>query len=144
MQINPGRSVRLPAAQRAAKMPRMSGSRFRSLVAGFAVLALLLCQAAGLVQARAFDWAATQQTGSGCHSVPGEHGEPDKAAHIPCDSAQTVGEVFKLPAVTAVFLTASSSLFLAPANANGTPAVMHLAHAGAPPPLHLLYARLRN
>jgi hypothetical protein len=144
IEIKPPPAARLPAGKRAAKMPRMSKARSDPLVALIAALALLLCQAAGLVHARAPDGAVTQETSSGCHGVPVEPGQPGKVVHIPCDSAQTVGEIFKLPAVTPALLPFAAALVLAPAHAAAMAPVLHLVQGGAPPPLHLLHCRLRN
>jgi hypothetical protein len=136
--------ARLPAGERAAKMPRMSKARSDSLVAFLAVLALLLCQTAGLVHGRAPDRTATQETSSGCHGVPAEPGHPGKVVHIPCDSAQTVGETFKLPTVTPALLPFAAVLIVAPAHSGAMPPILRFAQGGAPPPLHLLHCRLRN
>jgi hypothetical protein len=122
----------------------MSKRRSNSLVAWFAVAALLLCQAAGLVQARVLDWTVPQAQGGGCHSASGNGGSSQKTVHVPCDAAQTVGETFKLPSVVAALLPLAAAMIVAPANATRLPAATQIAHAGAPPPLHLLYARLRN
>ena len=126
-------------------MRRMSKRRSNPLVAWCAVLALLLCQAAGLVDARALDWTVIQTHGGGCHSATAEDGQPGKAFHVPCDAAQSVGETFKLPSVMPALLPFAAGLLLAAAvdTTRATP-LLPLAHAGAPPPLHLLYARLRN
>jgi hypothetical protein len=113
-------------------------------VASFATLALLLCQAAGLVHGRTIEWGATEANGAACHSMPDEQGHPGKAAHIPCDEAQSVAETFKLPTITPALLCFAAALHFAPSDARSTPPVTHVIHAGAPPPLHLLYSRLRN
>jgi hypothetical protein len=134
----------LPERRRPAKMRRMSKRRSNSLVAWFAVAALLLCQAAGLVQARVLDWTVPQAQGGGCHSAAGDERSSQKTVHIPCDAAQTVGETFKLPTITPALLPFAEALIVAATNAQRAPPVTHIAHAGAPPPLHLLYARLRN
>jgi hypothetical protein len=144
MQIKVSTCTYLPGRAGPAKMRRMSKRRSNSLVAWFAVAALLLCQTAGLVQARAFDWTVPQAQGGGCHSVSGEEGPSQKTVHIPCDAAQTVGETFKLPTITLALLPLAAALIVAQDNAQRAPPVIHIAHAGAPPPLHLLYARLRN
>lgn len=123
-------------------MRGMSRRRLNSLVACFATLALLLCQAAGLVHGRTVEWVAAQPNAAECHSVPDEHGNPGKAVHIPCDSAQSVGETFKLPVVTPAILRLTLAYTAAWTPATTTPPVLHLAHAGAPPPLHLLHCRL--
>jgi hypothetical protein len=123
----------------------MSKARSNSLVAFLAVLALLLCQTAGLVHGRALVWTAGEQNSSACHSIPGEDGQPGKLVHIPCDTAQTVGETFKLPTVTPALLPFAAALIVAPAHSGANPPVLlHLAQGGAPPPLHLLHCRLRN
>jgi hypothetical protein len=134
----------LRAGSCAAKMPRMSKARSNTLVAFFAVLALLLCQTAGLVHGRALDWTAGEQSSSACHSIPGEEGQPGKLVHIPCDTAQTVGETFKLPTVTPALLPFAAALIVGPAHSGVAPPVLQLAQGGAPPPLHLLHCRLRN
>jgi hypothetical protein len=134
----------LRAGSCAAKMPPMSKARSDWLVAFVAVLALLLCQTAGLVHGRALDGTAGEQSGGACHSIPAEDGQPGKLVHIPCDSAQTVGETFKLPTVTPALLPFAAALIVAPAHSGSNPPVLHLAQGGAPPPLHLLHCRLRN
>jgi hypothetical protein len=125
-------------------MARMPKRRPNPLVAWCAVLALLLCQAAGLIDARVVDWTVAQPQGGGCHSAAAEDGQSGKTVHIPCDSAQSVGETFKLPSVTPALLGFAAGLLVCTAHANLATPFLHLAHAGAPPPLHLLYARLRN
>jgi hypothetical protein len=122
----------------------MSKARSDSLVAILTVLALLLCQTAGLVHGRAPAWTATQESSTGCHGVPAEPGQPGKIVHIPCDSAQTVGEAFKLPSVTPALLPFAAALILAPAHSGAMPPILQLAQGGAPPPPHLLHCRLRN
>lgn len=137
-------SSHLRVDSRTAKMPRMSKARSDSLIGFLAVLALLLCQTAGLVHGRALDWTAGEQSSSACHSIHGEEGQPGKLVHIPCDSAQTVGETFKLPTVTPALLAFAWTLIVAPAHSTAASPVLHLAQGGAPPPLHLLHCRLRN
>jgi hypothetical protein len=122
----------------------MSKRRSNSLVAWCAVLALLLCQVAGLIDARALDSTVTQAQGGGCHGVADGDVDPGKTFHIPCDSAQTVGETFKLPTVTPALLPFAAGLIIAPVDGSPAAPFLHLPHAGAPPPLHLLYVRFRN
>jgi hypothetical protein len=144
MQVKLGHPPRLPTREPPAKMHGMSKRRSNSLVACLAALALLLCQAAGLVHGGALDGKVSQQNSAGCHSVPDEHGQPGKTVHVPCDAAQTIGETLKLPTVTPALLPFAAALPAAPANASSALPVVHFAHAGAPPPLHLLHCRLRN
>jgi hypothetical protein len=125
-------------------MRGMSRGRLNSLVACFATLALLLCQAAGLVHARTVEQLEIQANAPACHSVSREHGNPGKALHIPCDSAQSVGETFKLPAVTPALLGFILAFTAAWTPVTTTPPVLHLVHAGAPPPPRLLHCRLLN
>lgn len=144
MQIKRGWPVHLPVPERAAKMHGMSRRRWTSLVAAFATLALLLCQAVGLVHGRTIERTATEANGAACHTIPDEQGHTGKAVHIPCDEAQSVAETFKLPAVTPALLCLAATLVLTPAHAHSPALATHVAHAGAAPPLHLLYSRLRN
>jgi hypothetical protein len=123
-------------------MAGMSKRPSNSIVAFIAAVALLLCQAAGVVHGRTPDGASAQQTG--CHGVLDDQGQPGKAAHVPCDAAQPVGETLKLPAVTPVLLTFAAALPVASVTVSSAPQLRCLAHAGAPPPLHLLHCRLRN
>ncbi len=113
-------------------------------MASFATLALLLCQAAGLVHGRAIEWGTAEANGAACHLTPDEQGHPGKAVHIPCDEAQSVAETFKLPTVTPTLVCFAAALAFAPSNTRTTAPVTPVTHAGAPPPLHLLYSRLRN
>jgi hypothetical protein len=76
--------------------------------------------------------------------VPAEPGHPGKVVHIPCDSAQTVVETFKLPTVTPALLPFAAVLIVAPAHSGAMPPILRFAQGGAPPPLHLLHCRLRN
>ena len=115
-----------------------------SIVAWIATIALLLCQAAGVVHGRAPDGNAAQQSNASCHGPADAHGQPDKTVHVPCDTAQTVGETLKLPTITPVLLTFAAALTVVSATVSTAPPLTCLAHGGAAPPLHLLHCRLLN
>jgi len=121
----------------------MFSRRMKSLVAFFAVVALLLCQAVGLVQARQLDRTAADSAAA-CHSIPDEQGHPGKAVHVACDSGPTAAEAVKLPAIAPVILPVAPAFFEQPAPPGAAGWAMPVAFAGAPPPLHLLHCRLRN
>ncbi|MGZ9066515.1 MAG: hypothetical protein ACXW2I_14435 [Burkholderiales bacterium] len=117
--------------------------RSRSLVSLLAVLALLVCQAAAVTQARPLQTVDGIDASVGCHPVGSHEGDSGKTSHTPCDSAQTVGDYLKIQAAGAAVLPPSLAIN-APMAALACTRAPPVALAGAPPPLRLLHCRLRN
>src|SRR6476620_12192735 len=121
----------------------MFSRRMKSLVACCAMLALLLCQVVGLVQAHQL-YGTAGDAAFDCHSVPHDDSDSGKAAHSTCESGLTAGEAVKVPAIAPAILPLPASSFepsVEPAKPGWT---RQVAFAGAPPPIHLLHCRLRN
>ena len=120
----------------------------KSLVALITVIALLSCHAAFASQAGKVSTASAALTADivRCHAA-----EDDTDTHrgaalpAPCDSAQAVGDTFKLPQVAItelpVLLTALEQPWTSIAL---PPRLTDTGLAGASPPLRLLHCRLRN
>lgn len=116
----------------------------RSLVSVLAVLALLMCQAAGLAYARKIDSHGATDNAAGCHSLPEHDGNSGKVVHPSCDSAQVPGDSFKVPPVALSVLPAALTLLdIAPSltSVKGPPPDRL---AGAPPPLRVVQCRFLN
>jgi hypothetical protein len=143
IEIKAAQAIPLPRRTLLVNMPVMFSRRMKSLVAFFAVAALLLCHAVGLVQARQLERTSVDSTVA-CHSIPDEQGHSGKAVHVACDSGPTAAEAVKLPAITPVILPVPAAFFEPPAQSASPAWATPVAFAGAPPPFHLLHCRLRN
>jgi hypothetical protein len=126
-------------------MATMFSRRTKSLVACCAVVALLLCQAVGLVYGHQVDRSAVENVVGACHSIPADdQGDSGKGVHAACDSGLTAAEAAKLPAVTLAVLPLAVAFVEQPAQLDHPGRAMPVAFAGAPPPIHLLHCCLRN
>ena len=115
----------------------------RWLVSLLAVVALLVCQAAAVTQARPVV-AESLQTVGACHVTSGDQGDSGKAVHTSCDSAQTVGDYLKIPLAEAAVLPLALVLADTAARIAPTWPAWSLPLGGAPPPLYLVHGRLLN